>query len=153
MKVFLIIVLIILALFGILLVSSIKFKIYLSKDGYIVVKYLFLSLKYDVYGENKLKSAKKTDLTEKEKSSKQKQGYFKKIFNEKGILDGVVHFLEIVKLIVSKIAELSSQCKIESLLFAELLCVAFLPKILVKSIFLFIFYIFIYSFIDHTLIP
>lgn len=113
MKIFLIVLLIIFCFFGILLISSVNFKVYLSKDGYFIVKYLFFSFKYDVYGENKLKSVKKTSSLKNDKSTKKNQGYFKKIFSQKGIVEGVVHFLNIVKLIVLKIYELAVKCEIK----------------------------------------
>lgn len=113
MKIFLIVLLIIFCFFGILLISSVNFKVYLSKDGYFIVKYLFFSFKYDVYGENKLKSVKKTSSLKNNKSTKKNQGYFKKNFSQKGIVEGVVHFLNIVKLIVLKIYELAVKCEIK----------------------------------------
>lgn len=113
MKIFLIVLLIIFCFFGILLISSVNFKVYLSKDGYFIVKYLFFSFKYDVYGENKLKSVKKTSSLKNDKSTKKNQGYFKKTFSQKGIVEGVVHFLNIVKLIVLKIYELAVKCEIK----------------------------------------
>jgi len=123
MKIFLIVALSIIAFFGIILISNIKFKIYLSKDGYFVVKYLFLRFRYDVYGENKLKRIKKSKQKKPKKKIKshkksdkvKKEGYFKKLFNEKGVVEGVIQFLSIIKLIISKIADLSSKCKIDNL--------------------------------------
>lgn len=121
MTTFLIVILAIVLFFGIILISNIRLKIYLSKDGYVVIKYLFFRFRYDIYGENKLKRVKKSKkkkikVKNKKKSEKpQKEGYFKKLIDEKGIVEGVVQFLSIIKLIISKIAELSSKCKIDSL--------------------------------------
>ena len=120
MNIFLIIFLAILFFFGILLVSNIKLKVYLSKDGYLVVKYLFLRFKYDFYGDNKIKPKKKKKPVKKrgkikknkKQNAKQKGGYFKKLFEEKGVVEGVVQFLSIIKLLISKIATLTSKCKI-----------------------------------------
>lgn len=124
MKIFLIVLIAIIALFGIILVSNIRFKIFLSKDGYIVIKYLFLRFRFDVYGETKLKrvkskAVKKSDSNKSKKDSKPlKEGYFKKLFDEKGVVEGVVHFLSLIKLIFSKIASLSSKCKINNLVLS-----------------------------------
>lgn len=118
MNVFLIILAVLFLLFGILLISAVKLKIYLSESGYIVIKYLFLRFKYDIYGDNKIKRVKK-DSTKKSKkktsseSTPKKEGYFKKIFTEEGIVEGTVKLLSIVKNIVSKIFELISKSKVD----------------------------------------
>jgi len=121
-KIFLIILAVIFILFGILLISSVKLKIYLSKNGYIVIKYLFLRFKYDIYGDNKVKRIKKSknkkvDSKNKKSSdsSNQKVGYFKKIYNENGWVEGTVQLLSTLKLILSKVAELALKCKISNL--------------------------------------
>ena len=59
MKTFLIILAFIVLIIGILLIANFKIKVYLSDNGYVVIKYLFLRFKYDVYGDNKLKTVKK----------------------------------------------------------------------------------------------
>ena len=123
MNIFWIVLLSIVAFFGIILVSNIRFKVYLSKDGYLVIKYLFLRFRYDVYGENKLKRVKrkkqkkeKVKIKKLKKDSKpKKEGYLKKLFDEKGAVEGVIQFLSLIKLIISKIAGLSSKCKINNL--------------------------------------
>ena len=106
-------------LFGILLVSAVKLKIYLNEKGYIVIKYLFLRFKYDLYGDNKLKRVKKNDAEKSKKKSntknKEKQGYFKKIYTEEGIVEGMVKLLRTIKHIVSKILELITKCKVDNL--------------------------------------
>ena len=115
MNTFLIVILAIITFFGIILISNIKLKIFLSNDGYIVVKYLFLRFKYDVYGENKLKciKKKKPQKTKKKIKEVKKDGYFKKLFEEKGVVEGVVQFLSLIKLIFCKIADITSKCKID----------------------------------------
>ena len=116
MIVFLIILLVILAVVAIVLVSNIKIKLYLSKDGYIILSFLFFKIRYDFYGENKIKPVKKTKKQKKEETSKDnKEGYFKKIFKEKGVIEGSVEILSIIKNIISKIFELISKATITKL--------------------------------------
>ena len=114
MKIFLIIFAIILFFFGILLVSAVKLKIYLSENGYIVIKYLFLRFRYDIYGDNKIKKVKKTSVKAKKRKSttepKEKVGYFKKIYTEEGLVEGTVKLLSTIKYIISKILEIISEC-------------------------------------------
>ncbi|MEE1025920.1 MAG: hypothetical protein U0L55_02785, partial [Acutalibacteraceae bacterium] len=117
MKIFLIILASIVLFFGILFIANVKLKVYLSEKGYVVIKYLFLRFKYDFYGDNKLKAVKKkhrdngskTKSKEKKKDKgkdKEKEGYFKKVFREKGVVDGTVQVLSLIKLIFSKLVEL-----------------------------------------------
>lgn len=119
MKIFLIIFAIILFFFGILLVSAVKLKIYLSENGYIVIKYLFLRFRYDIYGDNKIKKVKKTSVKAKKRKSttepKEKVGYFKKIYTEEGLVEGTVKLLSTIKYIISKILEIISECKVDNL--------------------------------------
>lgn len=120
MKIFLIILAVIFLLFGILMFSAVKLKIYLSKSGYIVIKYLFMRFKYDIYGDNKLKrvkrsNVKKADKKPSSKDTKKKDGYFKKIYSEEGIVEGTIKLLRMVKHIVSKILELVTECKVDNL--------------------------------------
>ena len=112
MKFFLIILSVLLLIFGILLVSSVKLKIYLSEDGYIVIKYLFFRFKYDIYGDNKIKKVEKS----KSKKSDKKEGYLKKLYTEEGIVEGTVKLLSTIKHIVSKILELITECKVDDLI-------------------------------------
>lgn len=127
MKTFLIILAFIVLIIGILLIANFKIKVYLSDNGYVVIKYLFLRFKYDVYGDNKLKTVKKkkgangskTKSKEKKKDKgkdKTKEGYFKKVFREKGVVDGMVQVLDLIKLIFSKLAELIGKAKVTNLL-------------------------------------
>lgn len=123
MDIFLIVLAVIVLLVGILLVSNVGLKIYLSRDGFVVVKYLFLRFKFDVYGENKLKHIKKSKPKKAKKKSKKgkeekKEGYFKKTIEEKGLVEGTVQFLSIIKLIISKIADVASKCKISNLILS-----------------------------------
>lgn len=112
MKIFLIVFSVLLLLFGVLLVSAVKLKIYLSEDGYIVIKYLFFRFKFDLYGDNKIKKAEE----KKTKKSAKKEGYFKKLYTEEGIVEGTVKLLSTIKLIVSKILELITECKVDNLI-------------------------------------
>lgn len=116
MTTFLIILAVILLLFGIFLVSAVKLKIYLSENGYIVIKYLFLRFKYDIYGDNKIKRVRKKDNKKCDRKNKEKQGYFKRIYTEEGIVDGTVKLLSTIKHIVSKIIELITECKVDDLI-------------------------------------
>lgn len=120
MKIFLIILAALLLIFGILLISAVKLKIYLSESGYIVIKYLFLRFKYDIYGDNKLKrvkksSVKKTNKKASSKDTKKKDGYFKKIYTEEGIVEGTVKLLSTVKHIIIKILDLITECTVDNL--------------------------------------
>ena len=120
MKIFLIILAALLLIFGILLISAVKLKIYLSESGYIVIKYLFLRFKYDIYGDNKLKrvkksSVKKTNKKTSSKDTKKKDGYFKKIYTEEGIVEGTVKLLSTVKHIIIKILDLITECTVDNL--------------------------------------
>lgn len=115
MKLFLIILAIFLALFGILLLSSLKIKISLSKKGFLVIKYLFLSFKYDLYGGEKLKPVKKIGKKSVPKAQTKKEGYFKKLYREDGLIDGTVKLLNLVKEIISKVFSLVSNCEVEKL--------------------------------------
>ena len=120
MTVFLIILAVIVLLFGILLVSAVKLKIYLSANGYIIIKYLFLRFKYDIYGDNKIKRVKNSGAKSRKKKSsakaKEKEGYFKKIYTEEGLVEGTVKLLSTIKHIVSKILELITECKVDNLI-------------------------------------
>lgn len=127
MKIFLIVLAFMVLLIGILLIANIKFKVYLSDNGYVVIKYLFLRFKYDFYGDNKLKAVKKKhrDNSSKTKSKEKKkdkgkkeakEGYLKKVFREKGVVDGTVQVLGLIKLIFSKLAELIGKAKVKNLL-------------------------------------
>lgn len=120
MKWFLIVLVIIFLLFGILLFSALKIKISLSKNGFITIKYLFISFKYDFYGDNKVKrvkknSTKKVDKKSQDKKPQKKEGYFKKIYSEDGLIEGTVKLLSAVKHIVSKIIHLVAECDVEKL--------------------------------------
>ena len=126
MKIFLIILASIVLFFGILFIANVKLKVYLSEKGYVVIKYLFLRFKYDFYGDNKLKAVKKkhrdngskTKSKEKKKDKgkdKEKEGYFKKVFREKGVVDGTVQVLSLIKLIFSKLVELIGKTKVKNL--------------------------------------
>ena len=120
MKLFLIILAIILALFGIVIFSSLRVKICLNKNGFLVIKYLFLNFKYDLYGQQGVKQVKKSSEKKAEKKSSEegkpkKEGYFKKIYREDGLIDGTVKLLSTVKEIISKIFALVSECEIENL--------------------------------------
>lgn len=125
MKIFLIILASIVLFFGILFIANVKLKVYLSEKGYVVIKYLFLRFKYDFYGDNKLKAVKKkhrgngskTKSKEKKKDKgkdKEKEGYFKKVFREKGVVDGTVQVLSLIKLIFSKLVELIGKTKVKN---------------------------------------
>lgn len=120
MEFFLIILASLLLIFGILLVSAVKLKIYLSESGYIVIKYLFLCFKYDIYGDNKIKRVKKSGTkSKKTKTStktKEKEGYFKKIYTEEGLVEGTVKLLGTIKYIILKILELVTHCKVDDLI-------------------------------------
>ena len=126
MKIFLIILASIVLFFGILFIANVKLKVYLSEKGYVVIKYLFLRFKYDFYGDNKLKAVKKkhrdngskTKSKEKKKDKgkdKEKEGYFKKVFREKGVVDGTVQVLSLIKLIFSKLGEHIGKTKVKNL--------------------------------------
>lgn len=119
MQIFLIILLVFVLLFGIVLFSAVKFKIYLSKDGYIVIRYLFFSFKYDIYGDTKItkikKKGTKTQKQDTSKNPKKKEGYFKRLYSEEGIIEGTVKLLSTIKHIVSKIIELITECNVSKL--------------------------------------
>ena len=123
MQIFLIILAVLLLFFGIVLLSAVKFKIYLSKDGYIIIRYLFFCFKYDIYGDTKIKKVKKTPKKSAEKSKqntsknpKKKEGYFKKIYSDEGIVEGTIKLLSTIKHMVSKIIELVTECNINNLI-------------------------------------
>lgn len=115
MKLFLIILAIVFALFGIVIFSSLRIKICLNKNGFLVIKYLFLSFKYDLYGEKKLKPVKKRSKKASKNKQTKKEGYFKKLYSEDGLLDGTVKLLSTVKEVISKLFALVSECEIENL--------------------------------------
>ena len=115
MKLFLIILAIVFALFGIVIFSSLRIKICLNKNGFLVIKYLFLSFKYDLYGEKKLKPVKKRSKKAPKNKQTKKEGYFKKLYSEDGLLDGTVKLLSTVKEVISKLFALVSECEIENL--------------------------------------
>lgn len=117
MKIFIIVLAILLFLFGILLVSAVKLKIYLSENGYIVIKYLFFRFKYDFY-DDKIKKVKKCSVKEKKAATatKEKEGYFKKIYTEEGIVEGTVKLFSTIQYIISKILDLIIECKVENLI-------------------------------------
>ena len=123
MQIFLIILAVLLLFFGIVLLSAVKFKIYLSKDGYIIIRYLFFCFKYDIYGDTKIKKVKKSPKKSAEKSKqntsknpKKKEGYFKKIYLDEGIIEGTIKLLSTIKHIISKIIELVTECNINNLI-------------------------------------
>lgn len=112
MKIFLIILFSVIALFMILLLANIRLKLYLSKDGYLVLRYLFLRFRFELYGENQVKRKKK----EKKKApKKEKQGYIKKIYDKNGPLEGTSQLLSIIKLLLSKLFSLFSKATITKL--------------------------------------
>ncbi len=113
--VFLIVLLIILAVIAIALISNLKIKLYLSKDGFLIFSFLFFKIRYDFYGENKVKRVKKTKKGKGKTSKTNKEGYFKKIFREKGVIEGSVEILSILKSIISKIFETISKATITKL--------------------------------------
>lgn len=119
MQIFLIVLAVLLLLFGIVLFSAVKLKLYLSKDGYLIIKYLFFSFKYDIYGDDKLKQITKKDTKKSKKSetksSDKKEGYFKRIYTKEGIVEGTFKLLSIIKYIFSKIIELLGKCSIDNL--------------------------------------
>ena len=121
MQLFLIILSVIILLCGITLISAVKLKIYLSNDGYIVLKYLFFRFKYDIYGDTKIKKVKKSGTKKPKenapKSSKEKEGYFNKIYTEEGVVEGTIKLLSTIKHIVSKILELIAECTVVKLNF------------------------------------
>jgi len=115
LKLFLIILAIVFALFGIVIFSSLRIKICLNKNGFLVIKYLFLSFKYDLYGEKKLKPVKKRSKKASKMKQTKKEGYFKKLYSEDGLLDGTVKLLSTVKEVISKLFALVSECEVEKL--------------------------------------
>lgn len=117
MKIFFIILAALFLLFCILLVSSVKLKIYLNKSGYIVIKYLVFRFKYDIYGDNKIKRVKKRrkKKSKQKTDSDKKDGYLKKLYDENGYVEGTVQLLSILKRFLSKIADLAEKSKISKL--------------------------------------
>ncbi len=119
MKVFLIILLLVVALICLLIFASIRLKVYLSKDGYLTVRYLFLRFRFEIYGDGKLK-IKKSDkpkgkkLVKKSKKT-EKPGFIKRLYKEKGAVEGTVELLSLVKLLLSKMALLFSKSEISKL--------------------------------------
>lgn len=115
MKIFLIILLIIFALLCFLLLSSIKIKIYLSKKGYLILSYMFIKHRIDLYPDKK-KAKKNNDKKDLEKSGqKEKRGYVKKLYEQKGIVDGTVELLKVIQELLAKIATIFSRSTIEEL--------------------------------------
>lgn len=119
MKIFLIILGALILFVGIILFASIRLKVFLSKNGFLVVKYLFLSFKFDLYGENKIarkksqKSKKQVKTTSDNKTDNSKQeGYIKKIYREKGVVDGTLQLMSLIKLLLSKLLMLLGRCKV-----------------------------------------
>lgn len=112
MKIFLIILGLLIVLFSLaFFFGKIRLKLYLSKQGYIVVQFLFLKYTIDLYGKKhkkeKTKPNKKTDKKAK------KDGYVKKLYKQKGVLDATTEILSVIKEIFLKIASLFSQSTIE----------------------------------------
>jgi hypothetical protein len=68
-----------------------------------------------LYGGEKLKPVKKNGKKTSPKEQTKKEGYFKKLYREDGLLDGTVKLLSTVKEIVSKLFKLLSECEVEKL--------------------------------------
>lgn len=117
MKIFFAIIAVFAIIIFVLFSAKIKLKIYLSKDGYIVVKYLFLKLRYDFYGDNNLKPKNKGEaIPQKNKKSKaEKQGYIKKTYAEQGAVEGTIQILSVIKLVFLKFANLITKSSAEYL--------------------------------------
>lgn len=117
MKIFLIILAIFLVIIGVSLFAKIKLKIYLSKKGYIVIKFLFFKFVYDFYGQDKIKKIprKKAKKQEDKNQNKSSDSYIKKIYKKHGVVDGTVELLGIIKNIVSKIILLLSKARMTCL--------------------------------------
>ena len=116
MEIFLIIILLLILLVSIALVAKIKLKLFLSKEGYMVVQFLFFKYTVDFYGR-KVKKQKSSKTKDKEKSKPSKDGYVKKLFKQKGVVDGTVELFSVIKEIVLKISSLFSKSTVEELNF------------------------------------
>lgn len=114
MEIFLIIILLLILLVSIALVAKIKLKLFLSKEGYMVVQFLFFKYTVDFYGRKAKKQ--KTSKT-KQKSKPEKDSYVKKLFKQKGVVDGTVELFSVIKEIVLKISSLFSKSTVEELNF------------------------------------
>jgi len=115
MEIFLIILVLILLLFSIaFFFGKIKLKLYLSKQGYLVVQFLFFKYTIDFYGKKAKKSKVKP---KKDKSNKRqnKDSYVKKLYKHKGVIDATTEIFSVIKEIFLKIASLFSQSTVEEL--------------------------------------
>lgn len=114
MKIFFIILILLAALICFFLVSSIKVKIYLSKKGYLVISYLFIKRYINLYGDDSKKDSISTK-TSKKATKKEKSGYVKKLFKQKGIIDGTVGLFNVIQELLAKIANVFSRSTVEKL--------------------------------------
>lgn len=114
MKIFFIILILLAALTCFFLVSSIKIKIYLSKKGYLVISYLFIKRYINLYGDNS-KNDNGSTITSEKSTKKEKPGYVKKLFKQKGIIDGTVSLFKVIQELLAKIANVFSRSTVENL--------------------------------------
>lgn len=108
-----------------LLVAHIRIRIYLSKAGQIVIRYLFLRFPFDLYPKQeeeekpqKPKKAKKEKSKAKKEKKKEKEGFFKSTLKEQGAVDGVVSILQLVVTLLKRINRLFSHCIIDRFSFS-----------------------------------
>ena len=118
MKIFLIIVLVLSFLLSIALIAKIKLKLFLSKQGYMVVQFLFFKYTVDFYGKKtKKQKEKQKPKKDKTKSKSGKDGYIKKLYKQKGVVDATTELMSIIKEIILKISSILSKSTIEELNF------------------------------------
>lgn len=97
------IIIILLAVICIILFSKIKIRIFLSENGYISVNYLFLRHRFHLNDKFNKEILKKSNKNKKGNTNKKDNNYVKKLFKQKGVLDGTVEILSIIKLVFKKL--------------------------------------------------
>ncbi len=109
-KVFLIVLIAILFLIFLCLIARIKISISLSENGKLTVKYLFLKFNFSLYNRKKQKTFEKNT---KKKSNKPKGNYIGNLIKDKGVLEGAVYLLNIVKILFLKLVKILKNGKFD----------------------------------------
>lgn len=102
--------------------AFIRIKIDLSDEGQIVIRYLFLRFRFDLYPAKPSadKKQKKTakDKKKSKKEKKQTGNFLQNLVREKGAVDAVTTVLQLVSRLLSRIGRLFSHCTLDRFCFS-----------------------------------
>lgn len=122
MKTALLVLAAVLAALLLLCAAFIRIKIDLSDEGQIIIRYLFLRFRFDLYPEKSGADKKQKKIAKDKKKTKnenKKNGdYLQRLVREKGAVDAVTTLLQLVSRLLSRIGRLFSHCTLDRFCFS-----------------------------------